>query len=53
MFFVPYSNVSDWGAGQAGSPVVGEFVAKVEQFTLYLVPVGEWSDGTPDHEGGH
>lgn len=49
MFFVPYSNVSDWGAGLAGSPVVGEFVAKVERFTLYLVPVGQWSDGTSDH----
>ena len=53
MFFVPYSKLSDWGAGLAGSPVVGEFVDKVESFTLYLVPVREWSDGTPDHEGNH
>jgi hypothetical protein len=47
MYFVPDSKPTDWGAGLPGSPVVGGFTDKVEPFTTYLVPVGEWSDGTP------
>jgi hypothetical protein len=29
----------------AGSPVLG-FEDKENRFTLYLIPVGKWSDGT-------
>jgi hypothetical protein len=61
MFYTP-SSVSglDWGANQPGSPVMVGLQrlpnGKPEPQILFLVPVGQWSDGTvaepgtPDHQ---
>jgi hypothetical protein len=46
MFFVPLTDDATWGAGSAGSPVVGSFMDTVERHTVFLVPVAKWSDGT-------
>jgi hypothetical protein len=53
MFFIPLTDSATWGAGAAGSPVVGAFNDTVERHTVFLVPVTKWSDGTPDTPGGH
>jgi hypothetical protein len=47
MFFVPLTDPAAWGADATGSPIIG---AKVDQdrLTVFLVPVGKWSDGTAD-----
>ena len=41
-----------WGAGLAGSPVIG-FKDTLDRFTLFLIPVGHWSDGTAASMGEH
>ncbi len=46
MFFVPLTEPASWGAGQPGSPVVLAFTDTLERHTVFLVPVGKWSDGT-------
>jgi len=53
MFFIPLTDSATWGAGAAGSPVVGAFNDTVERHTVFLVPVANWSDGTADLPGGH
>ena len=47
MFFVPLTEPAAWGADATGSPIIA---AKVDQdrLTIFLVPVGKWSDGTAD-----
>ena len=45
MFFVPQVTPKDWGAGLPGSPVFA-FDDAPEKMTVFLVPVGKWSDGT-------
>ena len=47
MFFVPLTDPAAWGADATGSPIIA---AKVDQdrLTIFLVPVGQWSDGTAD-----
>jgi hypothetical protein len=45
MFFLPYTEPAGWGAGMAGSPIFA-FDDSVESLTVFLVPVGHWSDGT-------
>jgi hypothetical protein len=47
MFFVPLTDPAAWGADSTGSPIIA---AKVDQdrLTIFLVPVGQWSDGTVD-----
>jgi hypothetical protein len=45
MFFLPHIEPSSWGAGLPGSPVFA-FNDVVERVTVFLVPVGHWSDGT-------
>ena len=45
MFFVPDTAPEAWGAGLPGSPVIG-FKDTLDRFTLFMVPVGHWSDGT-------
>ena len=47
MFFVPLTDPTAWGADATGSPIIA---AKVDQdrLTIFLVPVGQWSDGTAD-----
>jgi hypothetical protein len=47
MFFVSQVDPAAWGAGAQGSPIVA-FNDKWENLTIFLVPVREWSDGTPD-----
>jgi hypothetical protein len=34
-----------WGAGPPGSPVLG-VKSTLDRLTLFLIPIGQWSDGT-------
>jgi len=52
MFFVPKTDPKTWGAGLPGSPVIG-FEDATERLTVFLVPVGRWSDGTLDPVSEH
>jgi hypothetical protein len=52
MFFLPQTDPKNWGAGFLGSPVIG-FENSTERLTLFLLPVDEWSDGTPAPNKGH
>jgi hypothetical protein len=47
MFFVSQTDPAAWGAGVQGSPVLA-LNDKWEELTIFLVPVRQWSDGTPD-----
>ena len=53
MFFVPDTEPEAWGAGLSGSPVVVGFKDTLDRFTLFMVPVGKWSDGTAASVGEH
>jgi hypothetical protein len=52
MFFVPHAYAQTWGAGLPGSPIV-EGDDPEDRLTVFLVPVGKWSDGTADSSDGH
>src|SRR5271168_1102010 len=52
MFFVPDTDPEAWGAGLPGSPVIG-VKDTLDRFTLFLIPVGKWSDGTAASVGEH
>jgi hypothetical protein len=52
MFFVPDTEPAAWGGGFAGSPVIG-VPDTLDRFTLFLIPVGKWSDGTAASMDGH
>jgi hypothetical protein len=45
MFFVPLTAAKVWGANQSGSPIIGAEDPS-DRLTIFLVPVGKWSDGT-------
>ncbi|HXM20568.1 MAG TPA: hypothetical protein VN948_04785 [Terriglobales bacterium] len=45
MFFAPLTDPAAWGAGLPGSPVIA-FKDTPERLTVFLIPVGQWSDGT-------
>ena len=45
MFFLPLTDPVAWGAGLPGSPVMG-VKSTLDRLTLFLIPVGHWSDGT-------
>jgi hypothetical protein len=45
MFFVPPTDTVAWGANLGGSPVLGTPDAQ-DRLTVFLIPVGTWSDGT-------
>jgi hypothetical protein len=45
MFFLPLTDPAAWGANLSGSPVMG-IKDPPGQLTLFLIPVGKWSDGT-------
>jgi hypothetical protein len=45
MFFVPLTDAKTWGAGLTGSFIIA-FDTPEEQQTTFIVPVGQWSDGT-------
>ena len=44
MFFTPLTDPAAWGAGLPGSPVIA--FPGTEGMTIFLVPVGKWSDGS-------
>ena len=46
MFFVPGDAAKSWGANLPGSPIMAANDPE-ERATIFLVWVGEWSDGTP------
>ncbi len=46
MFFVPQTAAAAWGANADGSPLLAADDPENRQ-TIFLLPVGEWSDGTP------
>ena len=46
MFFVPGTEPEAWGAGLAGSPVAVGVKDPLDGYTLFMVPVEKWSDGT-------
>ncbi len=46
MFFIPHGQAAAWGAGKAGSPVLGQEGSAFEP-TVLFVPVRAWSDGSP------
>ncbi len=52
MFFAPLTDPAAWGAGLPGSPVLG-FKDTPNRLTVFLIPVGQWSDGTPAPKDGH
>jgi hypothetical protein len=45
MFFVPQTDTATWGANLPGSPILG-ITDNLDRLTLFLIPVGKWSDGT-------
>jgi hypothetical protein len=56
MFSVPKTDDASWGADLEGSPVLynNQYVDAPEPETIFMVPVSNWSDGTPAaHEASH
>jgi hypothetical protein len=47
MFFLPLTEAKAWGAGMPGSPILA-FEDALDRLTIFMVPVAEWSDGSPD-----
>jgi hypothetical protein len=49
MFYVPLMKPESWGADLPGSPVLlnPQFRGAPEPITEFMIPVFEWSDGTP------
>jgi hypothetical protein len=49
MFHIPTSDAASWGADLPGSPVLLDtrFPQGPEPETIFMVPVADWSDGTP------
>ncbi len=47
MFHIPKVDAATWGANLLGSPVLFDPRESVEPQSLFFVPVGKWSDGTP------
>ena len=47
MFFVPTTDAMAWGANLPGSPILATVEAS-DRLTIFMVPVGAWSDGTAD-----
>src|ERR1700685_118150 len=45
VFFLPLTDPAVWGAGPPDSPILGVKSA-LDRLTLFLVPIGQWSDGT-------
>ena len=46
MFHIPKTDAASWGANLPNSPVVLDNRLVPEPETMFLVPVGKWSDGT-------
>ncbi|MGB8477914.1 MAG: hypothetical protein WCE63_03620 [Acidobacteriaceae bacterium] len=49
MFYIPLTNPASWGADLPGSPVLlnPQFRGAPEPITEFMIPVLQWSDGTP------
>jgi len=47
MFHIPKTDGASWGANLDGSPVLYDPRELPEPETIFFVPVGMWSDGTP------
>lgn len=47
MFFLPRTHPTEWGANLPDSPLFADDGA-LEPYTVFMVPVQRWSDGTPD-----
>jgi hypothetical protein len=45
MFFEPLTDPAAWGAGLPGTPLIGSKDTQ-DRLTVFLIPVGRWSDGT-------
>jgi len=52
MFFVAGDSAKSWGANVPGSPVLAADDPE-ERATIFMVPVGKWSDGTPASPAAH
>lgn len=47
VFWAERTEPKSWGAGMPGSPMIGD--EKIPgRLTVFMIPVGKWSDGTPD-----
>ncbi len=47
MFFAPPTKAAAWGADLPGSPIIAAEDPE-DRLTVFLVPIGRWSDGTAD-----
>ncbi len=47
MFYTPLVKGADWGADLPNSPVMLIQHGPPEPYNIFIVPVGQWSDGTP------
>ena len=52
MFYVPLKDSATWGANLPDSPILATDVPE-DRLTIFMIPVGEWSDGTTDHMDMH
>jgi hypothetical protein len=52
MFFAPLTDPAAWGAGLPGSPILAS-TDTLDGLTVFLIPVGHWSDGTADSKDEH
>ena len=52
MFFLPPGTDAAWGANLPGSPILADDDT-ADRMTVFMVPVGTWSDGTADSVEGH
>jgi hypothetical protein len=48
MFFLPPTDPATWGSDLPGSPIISTKDAQ-GRLTIFMVPVGRWSDGTAAH----
>lgn len=46
MFFQPHTATAAWGANLAGSPFFASDGGLPSEATIFVIPVGKWSDGT-------
>jgi hypothetical protein len=55
MFYVPKTDDMSWGEDLSHSPVIlnRQFEGSPEPLRSYIIPVFNWSDGTPAPSGGH
>ena len=52
MFFVPLTESAAWGANLPSSPILASSVPE-DRLTIFMVPLAQWSDGTPDPANNH